>query len=156
MLKSCRYCGRYHDERDACDQKKAAMEKHAEWLRAKEHPRYESRRDKSEYRFRRSPAWTKRSIQVRERDHYLCLCCAAGLRGTTKRYNDGSDSGGLNVHHIIPVREDESLRLEESNLITLCQTHHHLCEIGVIPRQQQLLLVQDSIHKARSVGVQGF
>lgn len=167
MLRSCQYCGRYHEDRVICPQKQAAIDKRAEWLRIHNKERrqdnqypsdtYEYRKDKPEYKFRRGTAWTKRSKQVRERDHYLCLCCEAGLKGTVRRYNDGSsDPGGLQVHHIIPIKEDPSLRLDETNLITVCQLHHHLCEIGTISRGQQQALARSSIDKTRTIGVQGF
>lgn len=147
MLRSCKYCGRVHEDTRPCEQKKAAQEKRVRLISAREY-----RRDKASYRFRSSPDWTKRSVQIRERDHYLCLCCAAGLKGTIKRYNQED----LEVHHIIPIKEDETLRLEETNLITVCKYHHYLCEIGTISRQQQMQLVEESIKKAQALGVQGF
>ena len=166
MLRSCEYCGRYHDDRNPCEPKKIALKQREErrlaLSKARRHNNSHStesneyRRTRPEYQFRSSAGWTKRSLQVRERDHFLCLCCAAGLRGTTKRYNDGSDSGGLQVHHIIPITEDDSLRLDESNLITVCSVHHNLCELGLITRRQQQQLVEDSIKKAQAIGVQGF
>ena len=162
MLRSCDYCGRYHDDMHPCEQKKAAIERKQARIKAirreREYPSdsYEYRRDKPEYKFRGSAAWTKRSQQVRERDHYLCLCCQAGLRGTVNRYNDDSEHGGVQVHHIIPIAEDDSLRLDETNLITVCQKHHKLCEIGIISRQKQKELVLSSIQKAQALGIQGF
>lgn len=151
MLRSCKYCGRVHDDRALCEQKIAALEKRARARSAtKSHP------DSRATQFRSTLDWTKRSMQVRERDHHLCLCCAAGLKGTTKRYNNGTDSGGLEVHHITPIQEDETLRLDEYNLITVCRYHHYLCEVGIISRRQQQELVRSSIQKAQALGVQGF
>ena len=154
MLRSCKYCGRVHDDRALCEPKIAALERAAKIKSAQRNTK--SHPDTREARFRSTQDWTKRSVQVRERDHYLCLCCAAGLRGTTRRYNDGSDSGGLEVHHIIPIKEDDSLRLDESNLLTVCRYHHYLCEIGAIPRSKQQQLVSDSIKKAQALGIQGY
>ena len=32
--------------------------------------------------------------------------------------------GGLDVHHIVTMARDKTLRLEPTNLITLCRRHH--------------------------------
>ena len=40
----------------------------------------------------------------------------------------------LEVHHIVPIEEDYSKRLDETNLITLCRYHHELAEKNTIPR----------------------
>ena len=39
---------------------------------------------------------------------------------------------GLQVHHIIPMREDFEKRNDIENLITLCPYHHNLAENGEI------------------------
>ena len=39
---------------------------------------------------------------------------------------------GAQVHHITPLAYDYSLRLEDSNLITLCPFHHEQAECGQI------------------------
>ena len=67
--------------------------------------------------------------------------------GTDKQIHSDAE-GDLQVHHIIPVSENKELRLDETNLITVCAIHHELCESGKITRQQQSELVQQSIQKA--------
>lgn len=126
MLKSCQYCGRIHDTKDECDPKRKARE-----------ARQGSRRRSSAYVFHKSKAWTRKSIQVRERDHYTCVCCKAKLEGTLDQYN----TEDLSVHHITPIEEDYSLRLDEDNLITVCRLHHEMCEAGKIPRDVQRSLI---------------
>ena len=37
------------------------------------------------------------------------------------------------MHHIVPVKVDYDLRLENENLITLCERHHQMAEAGEIP-----------------------
>ena len=51
------------------------------------------------------------SPMILRRDDYICAIC--GSRGVK-----------LNVHHIIPWSESESLRFDSSNLITLCVDCH--------------------------------
>lgn len=42
----------------------------------------------------------------------------------------------------MPIKEDYELRLEDSNLITVCEYHHELAEQGTIPREELLDIVQ--------------
>lgn len=130
MLKSCKYCGRIHDSKVICAQKKQAQEK-----------RWQNRKDTDAARFRRTGAWTNKSIQIRERDRYMCLCCKALMPGTIMQYN----TKDLSVHHITPVEEDFDMRLEEMNLITVCEVHHEMCEKGKIKREQQRDLARESL-----------
>lgn len=81
--------------------------------------------------FRSTHAWTQKSLEVRERDHYLCQCCLRMLEGTTKRLNYEE----IEVHHIEPIEESWELRLENSNLISLCRVHHEMAEAGRIGRE---------------------
>jgi hypothetical protein len=67
----------------------------------------------------RSPQW--RTVRNRYiKDHPACEAC-----GSTE---------DLNVHHILPFSTHPELELVESNLISLCRSHHlsvgHVCEDG--------------------------
>ena len=54
-----------------------------------------------------------------ERDAHLCkLCLVDGI----------INNHSLSVHHIVPVIQADDLKLEDSNLITLCGRHHSLVE----------------------------
>ena len=86
----------------------------------------DSRADK----FRKTKAWTKKSIEIRQRDRYLCRVCEANLYNTINQFNFNK----LEVHHIIPIHEDYNKRLDNDNLITLCNYHHKLAEDNSIPR----------------------
>lgn len=130
MLKSCKYCMRIHDSKIMCAQKKEVEEE-----------RWKNRENTRAFSFRKSHAWTQKSLSVRTRDKYQCLCCKALLEGTVRQYN--SDS--LSVHHITPIEEDYGLRLDEFNLITVCDVHHELCEAGKISRETQRQLVLESM-----------
>ena len=127
MLKSCKYCGRIHDSKLICKQKKEAEER-----------RWTNRKQSNASMFRRSNAWTNKSIDIRKRDNYMCACCKAELKGMIIRYN----THNLSVHHIIPINEDYNKRLDDDNLITVCDIHHEMCEAGEITREQQIELVK--------------
>lgn len=100
--KSCRYCGRIHRMGQECQHKQ---------VRAKQRTEASS--------FRSTNAWTRKSRQIRERDHGLCRLC---LEEGQLKWED------VQVHHIVPVEEDWELRLEDDNLISLCGEHHREAE----------------------------
>ena len=126
MLKSCKYCGRVHDEKKICAGKKEAQSR-----------RWNNRRRTKALAFRRTNEWTLKSRSVRERDGYMCLCCRAQMPGTTRRF----ETRDISVHHIIPVEEDYDKRLDDTNLISVCALHHEMCKRGDISRQQQQDLI---------------
>lgn len=39
----------------------------------------------------------------------------------------------MQVHYAIPINDNEELKLDNGNLITLCSMHHAMCEKGEIP-----------------------
>lgn len=136
MLKSCKYCGRIHDDKLVCEAKEKASK------------RWESRRKSKAYFFRKTNDWTLKSREIRNRDKYCCLCCKANLIGTIRQLN----TIDLSVHHIIPIEEDYNQRLSNENLITVCAEHHELCESGEITRDNQRQLVRQSISQFEEEG----
>lgn len=109
MLKSCPHCGRVHDSKIMCSQKKAAQKEWAE-KRKKE--------NLALYKFRNSEAWKRKTKHIRERDCNLCLVCLSYFKYTP------ADS----VHHIVPLAVDFGQRLDDDNLISLCRYHHELAD----------------------------
>lgn len=124
MLKSCSYCGRIHKQGDICQKKPKKQ--------------YKNKRKCNDFelkynQFLSSFAWQKAREEVKERDLYLCVMCVAEGRLDGKRQYDPQI---LEVHHIIPVKEDWDLRLQKNNLITLCKKHHTDAEMGKIRREE--------------------
>ena len=74
-----------------------------------------------ERKLRSSYAWTEKSKQIRDSTHYLCEVCKA--QGVI-------NYDGVEVHHITKVRDDESLLLDNFNLICLCTAHHRQADEG--------------------------
>ena len=136
MLKSCKYCGRIHDEKIVCEAKEKASK------------RWECKRKSKAYFFRKTNDWTLKSREIRDRDKYCCLCCKANLIGTKRQLN----TVNLSVHHITPIEEDYNQRLSNKNLITVCAEHHELCETGEITRDKQRQLVRESIEGFNAEG----
>lgn len=109
VLRSCSYCGRIHDTHFVCAEKKTRF----------------SPRTHEQDRFRSTSDWTQKSIDIKRRDMGLCRMCL--LDGVLCWDN-------LEVHHIIPLAEDFDRRLDDENLITLCQAHHKAAERGDVDR----------------------
>lgn len=114
MLKACPYCGRIHDSRYDCGKK----------------PKARPKADTATQRFRGSGAWKTKREQIRKRDKGLCQLCLRGYAGTQRQY----EYDDLSVHHIVPIEEDYSRRLDDSNLILLCAYHHEVAEAGRVGR----------------------
>ncbi len=122
MLKTCSHCG-------------IVEENHICKYRHYKKKNKDSKADK----FRKTKAWTNKSLAVRKRDLYLCAVCMTGKYHTINTFNYDK----LSVHHIIPLAEDYNKRLDERNLITLCSYHHKMAEDGEIPREELLELVEN-------------
>lgn len=117
MLVSCSYCNALHPRGALCNKRpKDSRTKEANYITA----------------FRSSRAWQKKRDAIKTRDKSLCLYCASKGRYIFK---------GLSVHHIQPIYKKWNLRLEDSNLITLCRTCHELAEDGKISASELEKLV---------------
>lgn len=114
MLKSCTYCGQIHEKNFDCGKKPTATKKNTDL-------------DK----FRSSFVWQKKRNYIKKRDKYICQICAEGVFDVgSRKYNTEE----LEVHHIEPLKNDFSLRLNNENLLTLCRKHHEMAECGKIPK----------------------
>ena len=115
MLRSCSWCGRIHSTKYDCGRK----------------PKYRKKFTDIDG-FRSTAAWQKKREQIRERDLNLCVVCRSKGR---YEYNS------LSCHHIEPLEERYDLRLEDENLITLCQGCHELAEAGKITKDRLQSLI---------------
>jgi 5-methylcytosine-specific restriction protein A len=76
------------------------------------------RRDKKTNPFYLSKEWEAVRYQALLRDNYTCLHCKVKCLGKKR------DKPSPHVDHIVPVKEDPSLKLELGNLRTLCHSCH--------------------------------
>lgn len=112
-LKTCTYCRKIHGKEIKCTAKKG-------YYREK-YSRYE--KDKDYLKFIKSKQWNNKSQEIKLLDSHCCLFCKSlGLISPVY----------LEVHHIVKVRNDVSLKLENSNLITLCVNHHKMADSNKI------------------------
>lgn len=114
IKKACSRCGRIH-EKDNCSKTIQSIKK----ITNIDH-------------FRWSGIWKRKAESIKQRDLYMCRCCAAGMTHDKKPMYS---CAALSVHHIEPLAERFDLRLEDSNLITLCSHHHEQAEKGIISKQ---------------------
>lgn len=96
MYKSCAKCGKIHDTNYQCGIKRTY-------------------KDTEEKKLRSKYSWTLKSREIRDRANNLCEVCKD--KGIIE-YNN------IEVHHIIKVRDNKSLLLNNENLICLCVEHH--------------------------------
>ena len=120
MLKTCSKCGIVPEEH-ICPYKRQRK----------------TERDSKADKFRKTKIWTRKSLEIRQRDRNLCIVCINNLYNTIFQYNYDK----LEVHHITPINEDYNKRLDNDNLITLCNYHHKLAEDGYIPREELYRLI---------------
>jgi len=80
-------------------------------------------------KFRNTYKWRQKREQIGQRDKHLCQLCIRNLYNTYNIYQYKD----CEVHHIIPINQDYSKRLDDDNLITLCQMHHKMADAGEIP-----------------------
>ena len=90
-------------------------------------------------RFRKTKAWTDKSLEIRQRDRFLCQVCLRNLYNTLSFLNYKT----VEVHHITPIEEDYNRRLDNDNLISLCSYHHKMADKGDIPRVELYKIVED-------------
>lgn len=98
MYRTCSKCGKIHQSNFKCNANRRII--------------YQGG---NERKLRSTWKWTEKSKEIRDRAHYLCEVCKAEGRIT---YD------GIEVHHIVKVKDDESLLLDNNNLICLCVRHH--------------------------------
>ena len=118
MYRACSRCGKIHEHGKRC------------YANTKNY--YQG--DAEIRKFRNSRAWQKKAEEIKERDKYLCQIF---LKKNIINTRD------LSVHHIIPCAESQILRLENSNLITVCDECHKKAEVGKIPRTEQQAIVDE-------------
>lgn len=126
MLKSCQYCGRIHNSGYICPYKPIRKSKITE-------------ADK----FRWTSLWQKKREEIKQRDLYLCQICIRQLYKTIVKYNTEE----LEVHHNVPINEDYNKRLDNDNLLTVCHSHHEMCESGEIPREEVQKIIKEQEEK---------
>lgn len=116
MLKKICRCGKvipYNNK--SCDECKAKIE-----LERKQSIKYYKKttyeRDNKYNKFYKSKEWNSVRQLVIVRDHALCKDCLD--KNTITPYNT--------VHHVVPIKEDWSRRLDIANLICLCESCHQI------------------------------
>jgi 5-methylcytosine-specific restriction protein A len=106
LLVSCSYCGGSHPRGSHCS-KRPKRVKDTNYIT----------------RFRSSAQWQKKRAEIRARDKELCQICLLEGRYTFKN---------LEVHHIERIVLSWERRLDNGNLVTLCNQCHEKAENGKI------------------------
>ena len=96
--------------------------------------RYSRDRENNSYRlFYSSKDWREKRKEILERDNHACVICSELYRITMAQ----------DVHHILNLRENYDLRLDNDNLISLCSDHHKMVHsFGADNKEKLLKLVE--------------
>ena len=130
MLKSCSYCGKIHDSKYICSDK----------------PK-KNRSITEADKFRWTSIWQRKREEIKKRDLYLCQICIRELYNTVTKYNTEE----LSVHHNIPINVEYNKRLDNSNLLTVCDYHHKMCDRGEIAREEVQKIIDEQEAKHVSI-----
>ena len=122
MLKTCKNCG-VVNEGHICPYRKSRKKTG----------------DRESDKFRKTIQWKNKSIEIRQRDKYLCQVCMRNLYNTLTLLNYKT----VEVHHITPINENYNKRLDNDNLISLCKYHHTMADNGQIPREELYNIVAE-------------
>ena len=106
--KSCPFCGRIHPVDYNCPAKPKRVYKGTE-----------------ERKLRNTNDWAKKSKEIREKAQGLCEVCRDKGIYTYK---------GLEVHHIVKLRENPDGLLDNYNLVCLCTTCHKKADRGELDK----------------------
>ena len=109
MWKSCPRCGKIHDSKYPCKKPQRI------------YPGGDERRLRSSYR------WSEKSKEIRDKAQYLCEVC----RDKENRFV----YDGVEVHHIIKLKDGPSEAFDNYNLVCLCQEHHKAADAGQISKE---------------------
>lgn len=127
MLKTCLYCGGIHKNPNLCKNK------------------IPSKKNTDINKMRNLRIWALKSKEIREQAGYLCELCKE-----KNIYNYHN----LEVHHVIPIKENPSLFLEDSNLICLCGDCHREVEgADTVTREKLFKIIQKRLEKVKGVFV---
>lgn len=80
-------------------------------------------------KFRSSQQWKNKRAEILLRDHRQCKICG--------------NNHALQVHHIYPLDCSPELRVENNNLITLCECCHHDVHNQVYSTVYLISLIKD-------------
>jgi 5-methylcytosine-specific restriction enzyme A len=120
MYVSCSYCGGRHERGYICAKRpKDNRTKEANYIT----------------RFRSSKAWQQKRNEIKTRDKFLCRLC---LKKGVYVFNR------LEVHHIYSIAKKWTERIENENLITLCNSCHKMVENDSKYRRELLEIVKNA------------
>ena len=122
MYKTCKHCG-VVDESHICPHRKSRQKNS----------------DRQSDKFRNTKVWQRKREEIKTRDRYLCQICIRNKYNTLSFLNYKT----LQVHHITSIQEDYNRRLDNDNLISLCDYHHKMAEEGQIPKEELYEIVNE-------------
>lgn len=116
IKKMCSKCGKYINVGTyRCPECEVKYQEYRKNNRKETDRRYDKERDSKYVKFYKTKEWRMVRDKVLSRDYGLCKLC----------YKDMRITHAVTVHHIEEVKEDWDKRLNENNLICLCNSCHN-------------------------------
>ena len=141
MLRYCSYCRKIHDMSLMCEQKAESLKNHRGQKKYKS--KWEVFEETNIDGFRSTKAWQLKRAEIRQRDRNLCQICMRELYNTINQFT----YDGLSVHHNEPLNENFDKRLDNLNLLTVCEYHHRLCDNGTIGQEEVRKIIMEQEEK---------
>lgn len=120
VLKLCSRCGRPTPNPrricDRCAERQSLMQR-------ERHAGYDKHRDPAAVQFYHSTAWKKLRLKKLQDIGWTCEECVAEWKAGLRREEDIQLA--TDVHHVVPIAEDWSRRLDYTNLKGDCPGHHN-------------------------------
>ena len=107
------------------------------------HKTYKKKESTEIRSFRNSQAWIKKSAEIKTKAKCLCEVCMDDKYYTVNQFNFKN----LETHHIEALHENFNRRLDNLNLVVLCQAHHKMAEKGDIPKEYLFELAEKRENK---------
>lgn len=118
MYRSCSKCGRIHDTRTQCQTIQGDRQDNDN---RKRYRKIWNTNITEEQKARSSYKWTIKAKEIKHKANYLCEVCKDK---NIYEYNN------LEVHHIIKLRHNKNIWLDDNNLICLCKACHIKADNG--------------------------
>lgn len=122
-LRACVYCGQVHEVDFKCKLK----------------PKVDYAKYKKDYdKLRNKKAWARLAEAVKRDSNYLCEVC----------FDKGRlIADGLESHHIVKIKDNPDLFLDEQNIVCLCKYCHKMADRGELDKDYLRELAQRRIEK---------
>lgn len=107
-------------------------------VQRKRNERFSKYKSHTDRKLRSSYPWRKKSLEIRNAANYICQVCM----NKKEWFSVGEP---VEVHHIMRVKDNINLLLDNANLCVLCKRHHEQAERGELSTEYLQRLAKERI-----------